>query len=137
MRVHITYIACTELEKQILEAHITRPAVSVFGILSFTRAINVFLYVCLFDFCFTTLQHILGHFGRGQLPLPHCSWASLLGSLPEYLVHIISPVTDNYSCRYSHMFLYTEVYIRGRSYQIMLSENKKESIVPQVSTIAS
>ena len=21
-----------------------------------------------FDFCFTTLQHILGHFGRGQLP---------------------------------------------------------------------
>ena len=22
----------------------------------------------LFDFCFTALQHILGHFGRGQLP---------------------------------------------------------------------
>ena len=21
-----------------------------------------------FDFCFTALQHILGHFGRGQLP---------------------------------------------------------------------
>ena len=25
-------------------------------------------FVCLFDFCFTALQHILGHFGRGQLP---------------------------------------------------------------------
>ena len=35
-----------------------------------------------FDFCFTALQHILGHFGRGQLTYPHCSWASLLGSLP-------------------------------------------------------
>ena len=35
-----------------------------------------------FGFCFTALQHILGHFERGQLPLPHCSWASLLGSLP-------------------------------------------------------
>ena len=22
-----------------------------------------------FDFCFTALQHILSHFGRGQLPL--------------------------------------------------------------------
>ena len=33
-------------------------------------------------FCFTVLQHILGHFGGGQLPLPHCSWASLLDSVP-------------------------------------------------------
>ena len=32
------------------------------------------------------LQHFSGHFGRGQLTNPHCSWASLLGSLP---------VTDN------------------------------------------
>ena len=24
----------------------------------------------------------LGHFERGQLAYPHCSWASLLGSLP-------------------------------------------------------
>ena len=23
---------------------------------------------CWFDICFTALQHILGHFGRGQLP---------------------------------------------------------------------
>ena len=60
------------------------------------------MLVCLFDFCFTALQHILGHFGRGQLP-SHCSWASLLGSLPvlSCLVHILSPVTDNCSSRIS------------------------------------
>ena len=40
-----------------------------------------------FDFCFTALQHILGHFGRGQLTLPHCSWASLLGSFPVLTAH--------------------------------------------------
>ena len=40
-----------------------------------------------FDFCFTALQHILGHFERGQLPNPHCSWASLLGSLPVLSAH--------------------------------------------------
>ena len=34
--------------------------------------------------CFTALRHILGHFGRGQ---PHCSWASLLGSLPVLSAH--------------------------------------------------
>ena len=37
--------------------------------------------------CFTALQHILGHFGRGQLTYPHCSWASLLGSLPVLSAH--------------------------------------------------
>ena len=37
--------------------------------------------------CFTTLRHILGHFGSGQLPYPHCSWASLLGSLPKLSAH--------------------------------------------------
>ena len=31
----------------------------------------------------------------GQLTFPHCSRASLLGSLPVSLVHILSPVTDN------------------------------------------
>ena len=40
-----------------------------------------------FDFCFTALRHILGHFGRGQLTKPHCSWASLLGSLPVLSAH--------------------------------------------------
>ena len=38
-------------------------------------------------FCFTAFQHILRHFGCGQLPLPHCSWASLLGSLPVLSAH--------------------------------------------------
>ena len=31
--------------------------------------------------CFTALQHFSGHFRRGQLTYPHCSWASLQGSL--------------------------------------------------------
>ena len=46
-----------------------------------------------FDFCFMALQHILGHFRNSQLPLPHCSWASLLGSFPVLNAHIL-PVTD-------------------------------------------
>ena len=40
-----------------------------------------------FDFCFTALQHILGHFGHGQSPWPHCSRASLLGSLTVLSAH--------------------------------------------------
>ena len=47
----------------------------------------LFLVWFWFDFCFTALQHILGHFGRGQLTYPHCSWASLLGSLPVLRAH--------------------------------------------------
>ena len=46
-----------------------------------------------FYFCFSAFQHVLGHFGRGQLTYPHCSWASLLGSLPVLSAHY-SPVTD-------------------------------------------
>ena len=42
---------------------------------------NIIIWVW-FNFCFTALRHILGHFGRGQFTKPHCSWASLLGSLP-------------------------------------------------------
>ena len=34
-----------------------------------------------------TFRHILGHFGCGQLTYPHCSWASLLGSLPVLSAH--------------------------------------------------
>ena len=40
-----------------------------------------------FDFCLTALQHILGHFRRGQLTYPHCPWASLLGTLPVLSAH--------------------------------------------------
>ena len=35
--------------------------------------------------CFTA--NILGSFGRGHLTWPHCSWASLLGSLPVLSAH--------------------------------------------------
>ena len=31
--------------------------------------------------------HILGNFGRSHLTQPHCSWASLLGSLPVLSAH--------------------------------------------------
>ena len=37
--------------------------------------------------CFMALQHFSGHFGHGQLIYPHCSWASLLGSLQVLSVH--------------------------------------------------
>ena len=33
--------------------------------------------------------HFLGHFGRGRLTYPHCSWASLLGSLPVLSAHSV------------------------------------------------
>ena len=37
--------------------------------------------------CFTALWHFSGHFRRGQLTFPHCSWASLLGSLSVLSAH--------------------------------------------------
>ena len=37
--------------------------------------------------CFTAFWHILGNFGRSHLTQPHCSWASLLGSLPVLSAH--------------------------------------------------
>ena len=37
--------------------------------------------------CIIALQNILGHFERSQLAYPHCSWASLLGSLPVLGIH--------------------------------------------------
>ena len=43
--------------------------------------------VHLLCWCFTALWHILGHFGRGQLSYPHCSWASLLGGLQVLSAH--------------------------------------------------
>ena len=50
-------------------------------------------FVCLFDFCFTALQHILGHFGRSVTLI------TLFLSKPprQYLVYIISPVNENCS----------------------------------------
>ena len=45
------------------------------------------LLLLLLCWCFTTLRHILGNCGRGQLTYPHSSWASLLGSLPALSAH--------------------------------------------------
>ena len=41
-------------------------------------------------YCFTALWHILGHFKCGQLANPHCSWASLLDSLPVLGAHSLA-----------------------------------------------
>ena len=38
-------------------------------------------------YCFTAVRYILGNFKRSQLAYPHCSWASLLGSLPVLSAH--------------------------------------------------
>ena len=35
----------------------------------------------------SALQHFSGHFGHGQLTYQHCSWASLLDSLPVLSAH--------------------------------------------------
>ena len=43
-------------------------------------------------FCLTALQHILGHFGRGHTVLGQASQ-----TVYQYLVHVLSPVTDNCS----------------------------------------
>ena len=42
---------------------------------------------CYKYWCFTALQHLSGHFRHGQLSYPHCSWASLLRSLPALSAH--------------------------------------------------
>ena len=39
------------------------------------------------SWCFTAIWHFSGHFRRGQLTYPQCSWASLLGSLPVLSAH--------------------------------------------------
>ena len=56
--------------------------------------------LCCVVLCFTALRHFSGHFGRGQLTYLHCFWASLL-AVYQYLVHILSPVTDNCPSRIS------------------------------------
>ena len=45
------------------------------------------LFLLLLSWCFTALRHFSCHFGCDQLTYPHCSWASLLGSLPVLSVH--------------------------------------------------
>ena len=52
--------------------------------------LNILLLLLLLCWCFMALRHFSGHFGRGQLTNPHCSL-----SIYQYLVHILSPVTDN------------------------------------------
>ena len=53
--------------------------------ISSTSNTHLFMFLVWFEFCFTALQLIFGHFERRQLPLPHCSWARLLGSLTVLL----------------------------------------------------
>ena len=76
-----------------------------------------------FDFCFTALQHILGHFERGQLPLPHCSWASLLGSLPVLSAH-------SFASNWQLLFLNQRKRENGRRNLFMTKSPRKN--VPDV-----
>ena len=46
-----------------------------------------FAQLLLLCWCYMALRHILGHLRRGQLTQPHCSWTSLLGSLPVLSAH--------------------------------------------------
>ena len=48
------------------------------------------LLLLLLCWCFTALRQFSGHFGRGQLTCPHCSWASLVGSLPVLNAHFFT-----------------------------------------------
>ena len=78
---------------------VTQSLIKVFTIWKSKPAKMFTVYTCVYMhslllllcWCFMAFRHISGHFGRGQLTCPHCSWASLLGSL----VHILSSVTDN------------------------------------------
>ena len=45
------------------------------------------LMLLLFCGCFMALRHFSGHFGCSQWTYQHCSWASLLGSLPVLSAH--------------------------------------------------
>ena len=47
--------------------------------LSFGQGMGKNVVLC---WCFMALRLFSGHFGRGQLIYPHCSWANLPGSLP-------------------------------------------------------
>ena len=53
---------------------------------------NMYLLLCC---CFTALRNISGHFGRSQLTFPHCSQASLLGSLPVLSAHFFASMVGH------------------------------------------
>ena len=66
-----------------------------------------------------------GHFGRGQLTYPHCSWASLLGSL-----QILS--TYSFASNGQLPFLNQRKVENGRKNYFMT--NLHERILPDVRT---
>ena len=76
-----------------------------------------------FDFCFTALQHILGHFGRGQLTYPHCSWVSFLGNLPVLNAH-------SFASNWQLLFLNQRKRDNGRRNVFMTKSPRKN--VPDV-----
>ena len=87
------------------------------------------------------LQHILGNFGRGQLPKPLCSWQASQ-AVYQYLVHILSLVTDNCSSWISgrgrmavEIFSWPSLYERMcQTYKetVLKIESKKVSIVQEL-----
>ena len=65
----------------------------------------------------------LGHFGRGQLPYPHCSWASFLGSLPVLSAH-------SFASNWQLLFLNQRKRENGRRNVFMAKSQRKN--VPDV-----
>ena len=51
---------------------------------------NSSLLLLLLCWCFTALRHFSGHFRHSHLTYLHCSWASLLGSLPVLSAHLFA-----------------------------------------------
>ena len=58
------------------------------------------------------------HFGCGQLPLPHCSWASLLGSLPVLSAH-------SFASNWQLLFLNQRKWENGRQNVFMTKSPRK------------
>ena len=77
---------------------VTYVAVFSFSIEEDSKTLRDRHHLVWFVFCFMALQHIFGHSGRSQLSLPHCLWASLLGSLPVLSAH-------SFACNWQLLFL--------------------------------
>ena len=71
---------------------------------------------------FTALQHILCNFGRGQLTYPHCSWASLLGSLPVLSDH-------SFACNWQLPFLNQRKGVNGRR-NVFMTKYQRKNVLP-------
>ena len=80
--------------------------------------------------CFTALGHFSGHFGRGQLTTPHCSWASLLGSLPVLSAHSFAC-----TCNWQVPFLNQRIMGRRNYFMTNLHERMSPTVRTELATV--